>query len=86
MIGQPKKRIIRGGCLGSSATYPVHLPGGQVRVIGAVPCCAKTCSADHNKKNWSLSLEWRGQSDLFNIHAMQAKRALLPSNPRQGNA
>ena len=28
-----------------------------------------------------LSQEWRGQYDLFNIHAMHAKRALLPSKP-----
>ena len=28
-----------------------------------------------------LSLEWRGQSDLINIHAVHAKRSLLPSKP-----
>ena len=28
-----------------------------------------------------LSQEWRGQSDLFNIHVVHAKRALPPSKP-----
>ena len=55
--------------------------GGQVRVIGAVPCRAKTCGADHNIKKLCRSSEWRGQSDLFNINAVHAKRAVLPSRP-----
>ena len=38
IIGQPEKRKIPGGWLGSSAAYRVHLPllsGGRIRVTGA---------------------------------------------------
>ena len=55
--------------------------GGQVRVIGAVPCCLKHVAQITKKKKLCLSLEWRGESNLFNIHAVHAKSALLPSNP-----
>ena len=46
---------------------------------------AKT-GADHTINKLPLSQEWRGQSDLFNIHAVHATSALLPSKPYQGNA
>ena len=55
--------------------------GGQVRVIGAVSCRAKTCGADDTKRKLCLSREWRGQASLFNIHAVHAGRAVLPSKP-----
>ena len=37
--------------------------------------------ADHTINKLYLSHEWRGQSDLFIIHAVHANRALLPSKP-----
>ena len=37
--------------------------------------------ADHTINKLYLSREWRGQSDLFIIHAVHANRALLPSKP-----
>ena len=37
--------------------------------------------AAHTINKLYLSQEWRGQSDLFNIHAVHAKRAVLPSKP-----
>ena len=37
--------------------------------------------ADHTANKLCLSREWRGQSDLFIIHAVHANRALLPSKP-----
>ena len=41
--------------------------------------------ADHTLNKLYLSREWRGQSNLFIIHALQAYRALLPSKPGQRN-
>ena len=41
---------------------------------------AKT-GADHTINILYLSQEWRGQSDIFDIHAVHANRALLPSKP-----
>ena len=46
---------------------------------------AKT-GADHRINKLHLSQEWRGQSDIFDIHAVHANRALLFSKPLQGNA
>ena len=37
--------------------------------------------ADHIINKLYLSSEWRGQSNLFIIHAVHANRALLPSKP-----
>ena len=37
--------------------------------------------ADHTINKLYLSREWQGQSDHFNIHAVHANRALLPSKP-----
>ena len=37
--------------------------------------------ADHTIIKLHLSQEWRGQSYVFNIHAVHANRASLPSNP-----
>ena len=45
---------------------------------------AKT-GADHTINKLHLSQEWRGQSDIFDIHAVHAYRALLPSKPQRGN-
>ena len=39
---------------------------------------AKT-GADHTINKLHLSQEWQGQSDIFDIHAVQANGALLPS-------
>ena len=36
-------------------------------------------------KNLGVSLEWRGESDFIIFHAVHADRALLPSEPGQGN-
>ena len=41
---------------------------------------AKT-GTDHKINKLYLSREWRGQSDIFDIHAVHANRALLPSKP-----
>ena len=41
---------------------------------------AKT-GAVHTINKLQLSGEWRVQSDSFDIHAMHAHRALLPSKP-----
>ena len=48
------------------------LAGGQVRVIGAVSCSAKTCCADHTNNELQLSREWRVQSDFIDIHTVHA--------------
>ena len=37
--------------------------------------------ADHTINKLYRSRESQGQSDLFNIHAVHANRALLPSKP-----
>ena len=37
--------------------------------------------ADHTISKLYLSQEWRRQSDIFDIHAVQVNRALLPSKP-----
>ena len=84
IIGQRKKRIIRGGWLGSSVLNPVHLPmlyrwEGQGELVQLqLPLAtleffaqAKT-GADHTINKLPLSQEWRGQSDLFNIYAVHA--------------
>ena len=42
---------------------------------------AKLCSADHTNNKLRLSQEWRARADILNIHAVHAKRALLPSKP-----
>ena len=55
--------------------------GRQVRVIGAVPCRAKPCRADHTNNKLQLSREWRVQSDFIDIHAVHAYCAVLPSKP-----
>ena len=41
----------------------------------------KICGADHIIKKLRLSQEWHAQPDIFNIHAVHAKRAPLPSKP-----
>ena len=41
---------------------------------------AKT-GADHTINKLRLSQEWRGQSDIFDIHVVHAYRALLPTKP-----
>ena len=42
---------------------------------------AQKHAAQITNKKLCLSQEWRGQSGLFNIHAVHAKRALPPSKP-----
>ena len=37
--------------------------------------------ADHTINKLYFSREWRGQSDLFDIHAVHANSAVLPSKP-----
>ena len=37
--------------------------------------------ADHTINKLHLSQEWRGQSDIFDIHTVHANRALVPSKP-----
>ena len=37
--------------------------------------------ADHTTNKLYLSQEWQGQSNIFDIHAVHANRALLPSKP-----
>ena len=76
--------MTRGGWLGSSVLNPAHLPllyrweGQGESVQLQLPLStfeflaqAKT-GADHTNNKLPLSQEWRGQSDLFNIHAVQA--------------
>ena len=82
IVGQPEKRIIRGGCLGSSVLNTSHLPllyrwAGQGELVQLqLPLAtlhfsaqAKT-GADHTITKLHLSQEWRGPSDTFNIHAV----------------
>ena len=84
IIWQPEKRITRGGCLGPSILNPGHPPlpyrwEGQGELVQLqLPSAtfeflakAKT-GADRTINKLPLSQEWRGQSDLFNIHALQA--------------
>ena len=84
IIGQPEKRMIRGGCLGSSVLNLSHWPllyrwEGQGEFLQLqLPSAtleffaqAKT-GADHTINKLPLTQEWRGQSDLFNIHAVHA--------------
>ena len=93
ILGQPEKRIIHGGWLGSSAANQVSsafaLQVGEVRMIGAAAVAfgdfdfsahAKK-GADHTINKLYLSQEWRGQSDLMVIHPVHAYRAPLPSMP-----
>ena len=76
--------MIRGGCLGSSVSNPSHSPllyrwAGQGELVQMqLPSAtlnfsaqAKT-GADHTIIKLHLSQEWRGQSDIFNIHAVHA--------------
>ena len=94
IIGQPKKRMIRGGCLGSSATYKVHPPllyrwaGEGELVQQQLPSATFDFfsaevkrGADHTINKLHRSQVWRGQSDIFDIHAVHADRAHLPSKP-----
>ena len=97
MIGQPEERIIRGGWLGSSAAYRTHQPllcrwAGKGELVqqqlpsaSLDPSAEAKTGADHTITKLYLSQEWRGQSDIFDIHAVHANRALLPSKPCQGN-
>ena len=61
MVPQPQTQVI-GLCFA----------GGQVRVIGAVSCSAKTGCADHTNNKLQLSREWQVQSAFIDIHALHA--------------
>ena len=84
IIGQSEKRIIHGRCSGSLVLNLSHRPllyrwEGQAELVQLqLPLAtleffaqAKT-GADHTISKMPLSQEWRGQSDLFNIHALNA--------------
>ena len=84
VVGQPEKRIICGGCLGSSVLNPSHLPllyswEGQGEMVQLqlpsatlkFSALAKT-GADHTINKLHLSQEWQEQSDIFNIQAVHA--------------
>ena len=84
IIGRPEKRIIRGGCLGSSVLNPTHLPllyrwvgQGELAQLQLPSATfgffaqAKT-GADHTINKLHLSQVWRGESDLINSHAVHA--------------
>ena len=83
-MGQPEKRIIRGGCLGTSVLNLGHWPllyrwegKGALEQLQLPSATfeffaqAKT-GADHTINKLHLSQEWRGPSNLFNIHAVHA--------------
>ena len=93
IIGQPEKRIICGGWLGSSVSNPVDQPllyrwaGKGELMQQQLPSATLDFSAhakkgaDHTINKLYLSQEWRGQSEILDIHAVHASRALLASKP-----
>ena len=85
IIGQREKCMIRGGWLGCPVSNQVHQPllYGWVGKGELVPFPAALNHAAQitTINTLYLSHEWRGQSDLLDIHAVYANRALLPSKP-----
>ena len=85
-MGQPRKRIIRGGCVGSSATYPVPWPL-LYRWAGKGDWCSSLPRLNMRRtsqQNLYLSQDRRGQSNIIDIHAVHANRALLPTQALTG--
>ena len=96
IIGQPEKRIIRGAWLGSSAAYQTPQPllyrwAGKGELLQQqLPSATLNFSAqantgaDHTIHKLYLNQEWRGQSDIFDIHAVHANQSTPSLGPLTG--